>query len=659
MSTIKIVSGVIDTKRLSMMTEEGEEIIIKQGDTRLRPLIDFITEPMMTDGFALVPKELLEGDQPKDELPYAEYEEKSGGVVKFFRVAKKMLKKFLGNGDAESKKQAMSNLDNGEVFAPRTFGHGGNAKAAVTKAAVEEIMAAGVPASDPEFRSENVKRQENVVNSNGVTPTDRTDQEGTLNDTSSTDTIVAVVTDPETKVATVVPGVEKIESQVKRANQNGNSKGVTALLARLGKVIEERGHTADDVLRFLQRADMSVADNGDIIALKVLQDAGGKVFKGLHAPEEQYTDCHSGNVHQWVGSVVQMPINMVDKSRSNECSVGLHIARRGYLRGGFGGGQVCVIAIIKPEDFIAVPLYDANKVRVCKYHIVHKLTDKQRQEVYANRPFTTVDGGDVLLANLIKGKYAPATHIVNIGGGYGSNLTVTRVDGKTQAELDAEDKAAEEAKVEHDQTISEPALPDIIVEPKKVDAPVTMDAVQTKLKNVGKTRAEIAKALYDNWVRWSTDPLGNDELVAKALGELLEFKKKAKVGWDKLGVPNNGKVPTFTAPVAKQLKAAHQKLATAVNEAAATKGAAKPQTAKKQAAAKPVAPSKQKKETKPMTPRQELALVLKDKTPETITKAIAEQALSIKQFAKKGWGVLGVSSEIERAIMKHINKSKW
>lgn len=620
MNTIRIESGVLDTERLSLIDKDGNEIIIKQGDPRLRPIVDFITVPMTTLGYVELPKDMLEINTPQDTLPYAEYEQKTNGAVRFFRVAKSLLKKFLGSGDKESAQHARTRLIDEEIIPSQSWGSVKTPRELITQAAVAEILATGVPASDPSFRSDTVSRQKPIQN-DGRTSSDSVSKPGTLNDDSSTDTIVAIVDNK------IVTGVEKIESQVKRANETGQTKGVQNLLKRLGEVISERGHTADDVLRFLQRADMSVADNGDIIALKALMTSNSVKFSGLGAPEEQYVDGHSKNVHQWIGAIVQMPLELVDKNRNNECSVGLHIARRGYLNGGFSSCDVCTLVIIHPEDVVAVPEYDANKIRVRKYQIVGKLTRNQKEEIWRNRPFTTKDNGDVLLANLIKGNYPKATHLVQIGGEYGSKLTVIRLDGKTQEDLDKE-AAPKEKAPKLDKSIKEAALPNSVVVEPVVDKPVDMVSVQAK---IGGTRAQQAKTLYDAWVKDNCRPDG------VAYAELMAFKKKTKISWSALGLPSSQSgnlLPPGETPTK------------------ATKAPAKPKAASTKATpANP--PTKVKKA---MTPREELAVVLKDVTPETLTAAKAEKANDIKKFAKKGWGVLGVSPEMERAIKKKLDK---
>ena len=74
-----------------------------------------------------------------------------------------------------------------------------------------------------------------------------------------------------------------------------NSVGVQAFLARCAQFIDNRQHSVDDLMRFLERGDLPLADDGSIIAYKMLRRKNGS--------EDIFVDCHSGNIPQRVGSV--------------------------------------------------------------------------------------------------------------------------------------------------------------------------------------------------------------------------------------------------------------------------------------------------------------------------------------------------------------------
>jgi hypothetical protein len=142
-------------------------------------------------------------------------------------------------------------------------------------------------------------------------------------------------------------------------------------------------------------------------------------------------DCHTGRVAQRVGSKVQMADNMVDPDRRKECSNGLHIARRSYLRG-FGGDAI-VLVKIEPEDVIAVPEYDNSKMRVCAYHIIADVTDLAFSTLKSNKPMTEEPSLAKLLGEVLAGKHAPVSEFVTIRGQNGTDIEVTSANPESRS----------------------------------------------------------------------------------------------------------------------------------------------------------------------------------------------------------------------------------
>ncbi len=596
--TIKIVSAVVDEERLTMYDDNGEAIEILQGDFRLRKILAFITEPLTIHGVVDMPTELLLREVA-DPMPFEEFEQATGKKVSFFRTTKKFVAKMIRSITGKQTKQ---DRKEDEHVAPVVLHTALERK----QEAIKEILEKAIPASHPDFHSEKIERQK-PVHENGTTPSDQVDKEfieRLEDEVEATDTIVAVV-DGE-----IIPGMEMIESQFKHALQFGSTAGVTNLITRLSEVIKKRGHGIDDVLRFMQRGDMRVDDAGNIIAFKALHVAEN-VSKAEDAPERQFVDVHSKNVTQWIGCIVEMSESLVDHNRSQECSNGLHIARRGYLTG-HGFGTVCTIVLVAPEDIIAVPHYDANKVRACRYRIVAELTAEMFKLVKQNKPISDDPAGKTLLANVTKGNVPDVTHVVKILAQKGSKLEITKI-GETKP-------------VDLDPNLSLDALPDSVVKPELPDEPLKVAEVQA---TVNLSRKQVAKQLYDAWVA-NPSPKTYDDLVA--------YKKQCKVHWDKLDIPNDGTNPVTDITPSKKASRKPAKEQTTVT---APTPKAVPQTASK------------------TTPREDLALLLKGKTPEQITMSIARSAQSVKQSAKKSWSALGVPPELERAIKAKLDQDKW
>lgn len=382
-NTVRIIAAVLDTKQLTLYKEDGETLTLEQGDHRIKPLLDAAVPVLDAGGvyeFELQPIE--------KENHYKEFEEKSSGLVKFFRVAKKLVKHIF---HADEPAQPVAPMKAGRLPVTRAQNSAPTAADVVdavepvkmdTNTAVSEILKNATPVSDVNFK--NLPKE-------------------------TDDTIIAVVGDK------IIPNVEKVKSHIAHHSKLGSPQGMEKFFARLASVIDSRGHSVEDVLRFMERGDLPVADDGTIIAYKL-----------LNKRDEGFVDVHSGNVKQRVGSIVQVDESLVDRNRRNECSNGLHVARRAYL-GGFSGNS-CVLIAVAPEDVVTVPHNDANKVRVCKYRILAQLSDSAMRNLKNNRAMTSDEEAQKLLARALRCDYGPAIERVEIHGSCGAGLKIINLD---------------------------------------------------------------------------------------------------------------------------------------------------------------------------------------------------------------------------------------
>lgn len=200
----------------------------------------------------------------------------------------------------------------------------------------------------------------------------------------------------------VIPEMEKLETQFAHAVKNDNVGGMQNFLKRIGAIIDKRGHTVQDLLTFIEKGDLPIASNGDVVGYKALKKRA----------DGRYTDVHSGRVSQTIGSHVFMAPELVDPNRNRDCSYGLHIGRRDYM--GQFGGDVIVLCRIRPEDFIAVPTGYASKVRVSGYHIVAELPKEAEQLVRNGKPMTTITEMAQLLGNVLNGNHIGITETVEL-----------------------------------------------------------------------------------------------------------------------------------------------------------------------------------------------------------------------------------------------------
>ena len=500
-NTIRVVSAVADKKQAILYLEDGNTLVIKQGDLRLGDLLDIIIPITVRGEVAVV--------NLQDFSIYAAFEQKTQGATKFFRMAKNKIKGWFG-------------------------GHTETHKATISEDGKQAIMAAVMGTT----------MTEEEVAEHGQ-PVDMTDEVG------PDEVVVAVVENKDTGKKAVIPGVQAIKPLIDHAVRTNSAEAVQNFLTRCAQFIDKRQHSVDDLMRFLERGDLPLAEDGSIIAYKMLKY--GRHPKG----GEYFVDCHSGNITQRVGSYVCVNESLVDLNRRNECSNGLHIARRGYL--GSFGGDVCVLCKIDPEDVMVVPHNDPDKVRVKGYHILAVLSDEAMKLLQQNKPMTGEEDALEAVYRAIKGDHIDRIERVQVNGQYGTNVEVTKLkhdkdrgwnaftytgsDLKKAAALDDEANITgavdpreinKRVTTEHEKLsgtnpdTAYPAQVKASSKPKagtkekkaKVSKPAT-----TPTQGKG-TKAEQAQSLYDAWQKSGK---------ADDFTKLADFKKKAKKSWAVLG----------------------------------------------------------------------------------------------------------------------------
>ncbi|UCR75522.1 RIIB lysis inhibitor [Alcaligenes phage vB_Af_QDWS595] len=510
MSNLKKVTFInVTTEFVTFYMADGSKPErLEQGDVRVRGLLDKGISEIEENGFALL--------DFTTESTFKKFEEKTNGLVRFFRIAKDKLNSILGNSEK-----------------PKPLPVG---KYGTMKTVVEEIMEQAKPSSDSSFDQEGVSVQRPTAQGNH-TPSDETYDGKDEYFDKSKDTVVAV-----TSTGKVVPGVERIKSQFQGANETETPVGMVAFLERIATVADKRKHVTNDVLRFLERGDLPIANDGTILAYKRLYRK--------NSPEhgEHFVDPHSRKVIQKVGSLVFMHESLVDPNRRNECSNGLHIGRRGYM--GSFAGDAMVLVKIRPEDVIAVPDYDANKMRVCAYHIIAELTQEQFNVICNNRSIDNAEGGTELLNKAMEGDHIGIIEHTEIRAGHGGDLLITKppkpseVKGengkpvqrrfakpvKPKKDVKPVEKQPEVKKLAKPLEAGNAVMKDEVVSVKSViakkkDTSVSLTDKEQSVKPM--TQSDKAKSL------WADAILGSK---AKAQ-ELIDFKRQSKKGWVTLGLP--------------------------------------------------------------------------------------------------------------------------
>ncbi|MFV0357769.1 MAG: hypothetical protein ACK5LG_22085 [Bacteroides thetaiotaomicron] len=527
MSKIKVIAAVVDVSNLTLYKEDGSTVLIPQGDPHLAVIVKEITPIISKGGVAEIDLE-FQVDNAGGRIeavpnPYQSYEEKSGGFASFFKVAKSAVKKFFGvNDDGEKVAPPAEPVECQTIGNPAQDAGDENYAllAGDTKldSTIAEVMANAIPATDPNF--------------------------GLSEKEESTHEIIAVIKDGDK--SKVIPAAENLETQLRAAVLGDTSEaGMQAFLKRVAAIADTRKHTSDDLLKFVQRADLPLTVNGDIVIYKLLRHS-----PSMDHPDLPFVDCHTKKVHQGPGALVRMDESLVDPNRRNECSNGLHVARRGYLK--HFSGDVCLLGVLRPEDVIAVPHGDPNKVRVCAYHLLVELSKKDFDCVYANRPLGKDSEAATQIARIVGGDYNKPAYIVTIGASHGGDVVIQKTSNEQSEQKDFKaDNSVGVVPVTSIPLDDDPKIQAPTLDPKAVAETVTeakKDAVKevaTKLNQVKERKA--SKPVKTAECKPKVEPAGDTPrakiaaLLAKGLNaetasQIQAIKKAAKKAYDKLGV---------------------------------------------------------------------------------------------------------------------------
>lgn len=600
------IAFVVDKHRLTIYMQDGTSEIVNQGDPRIQPLVEKLQPALRSGPTCLLTEEDFAGSGHHTE--YAEAEKATGGVVKFFRTMKskvvEAVKRFIdpvpemsvqGQQEVEeaAKAEATPIINPENPLKPVEVNEHAkecNNALPITNSAeaIAEIMAHAIPATSRDFGKTKIKDNE---------------------------TIVAVLED-----GTLIPGMEKLSVQMQSVVAKlGNPVGVQNFFRRLASV--KRNHSVEDLLTFMQKGELPIADDGSVLVYKRLQST---------SEEGVFVDCHSGRVKQRVGTKVFMAEHLVDPSRSRDCSNGLHVARRDYL--GSFSGNVTVLAKLAPEDVIAVPHSDARKLRAMAYHIIARLSAEDASLVCRNKPMTDT----TLLGNAIAGNHVGVLYTTEITEAYGGGCIYTDLNQPEGV-----------IKVELDESLQGKSLDELpLVEGKlgtNVDAVALALAVEKapapKAKVAKPTQADKAGELYEEFT------LANGNAKVEAAKKLLAFKKAAKKSWAVLGLSD----------------AIADELQTAVHVGFQPEAApAKPVRVVKAANGKTGSKPKKKSPAKPQTSDKEPVRqnlnnsddAFKGKSLEDLyvmaddgDKDAAAELLKRKKAKKKGWEALGLPAD--------------
>lgn len=114
-----------------------------------------------------------------------------------------------------------------------------------------------------------------------------------------------------------------------------------------------------ELYTFLDCCGLPITSDGCFLAYKRVRD--------------DYMDFHSGSIRYMVGDEPFMLRGLVDDTKENTCSHGLHFCSLGYLAEFHGGQGKIVIVKINPKDVVSIPVdYNNSKGRTCRMKVIEE-----------------------------------------------------------------------------------------------------------------------------------------------------------------------------------------------------------------------------------------------------------------------------------------------
>lgn len=598
MTMLRVVAAVVDTRLITLYQEgTGKAFEIPQGDPRVKQIVDTVL-PLVQQG--LVAEFHYEAEENLN--PYRDFQEQTGGLVRFFRVAKNKLAGLFGMG---TETPVVEEGSYGSLPAPAGEGVEPLELTSDMSSAVKDIISHAEPVTGSNFTERHTTEAETMI---AVTGTGKEER--------------------------ILPGVEQIRGQLAHGAKLGSTIGVQRLIERLTAIDKSREHSVQDVLKFMEKGDLPVADDGTIIA-----------YKRLYRSGDRFVDPHTRKVRQRVGSYVCVDESLVDRNRGTECSNGLHIGRRAYM--GSFNGDVMVLCKIAPEDVVAVPHRNPNKVRVCGYHIIAKLGQAEFKAICDNKPMTDSERAKSLLARAIRGEHIGRIEEVRITKQRGEGLVITPLekDGRTPVKGKVE---APNAVALDDPTVKAPdpkkgpeARADVKAVIETVTPPQPKEEPAPASPAPASGRVARMRSLYASLIA-TKDTVKRVEIAQEAIA----FKKASKVGWQTLGLTEAESQLVITTGTPQPTPAV-QVVETPLSAPTAPDplpAAAKAMTVAAEAIAdgSAYAPDKPVQGTSKAARAAQLYEIVTTSTDPVHRREAARQLLDLKKTSKKSWAVLGM-----------------
>jgi hypothetical protein len=533
---VTIVALSVDSRHATLYMADGSTMNIPQGDARLPSIVAAAKLPLEKGESVLVDVTPVLAQRTE----FIDAENGTQGMIKFFRVAKTFLRHLINTDSPENVDVTLALVTPLQVG---TFpGQDDPQPAMADEIDVEatdssSLAQAAQPAGQTnDEKVEAARTRMNMLIGNSKS-TATAEFHAPLDE--STETIVAV----HSGTGAIVPDAHKLSRQLRQASRLQDFAGFQKFVERLSVIIDQRGHSVEDLMKFIEKGDLPIADDGSIVIYKRLVRSGNGVF----------LDPYTKKIRQKVGSFVFMRAELVDPNRRQDCSHGLHVASLGYLGNSYfssNGGDVTIVAKVRPEDVWAVPQYDATKMRVCGYHILVELPEKLRQIVNSGGSISSDKDGAILLNSILRGNHVGISQHVEIGGQMGANVTYTDVEDSTatrklsiadatrNSTLDLNESLEPEVPTApgvraHDLKSNESSITSIMSNGSNVADTQQTGQVGSQEGNVKSLDQKGQAAELYRLMLESSTPVDAQRYATR----LKDFKKTARKGWAALGLP--------------------------------------------------------------------------------------------------------------------------
>ncbi len=169
-------------------------------------------------------------------------------------------------------------------------------------------------------------------------------------------------------------------------------------------------NSREELFKWLTAQRLEIDEDGMVIGYRGLRSdmmsahAGGAFVLTAEQREEGFEEPGQwveGHVPNKIGSIVSMNREDVDDNTGASCSHGLHIGSESYARS-WADSATTIVVRVNPRDVVAVPKYEVDKMRVCRYEILSMIGHDHEPEADPNAAqIPTVEGTEAALDELV------------------------------------------------------------------------------------------------------------------------------------------------------------------------------------------------------------------------------------------------------------------